>query len=98
MAINESIKSAEFSNLLAELNIDLSQARVECAALAEENAALKRRIRELEGTQGEQCPKCRRYTWVLEKSEPDRIFGAVGGSRRTYKCSACGFSESGLTK
>ena len=37
--VGDRIKDAEFSALLAELNIDLSQARVENAALVEENAA-----------------------------------------------------------
>jgi hypothetical protein len=92
-AISDNIRNAEFSNLLAELNIDLSRARVECAALAEENANLKRRIRELEAVEGERCPKCRQYGWRLEDSKPDPPFAGLGVVRRTYRCSLCGFSD-----
>ena len=96
--ISGKIKDAEFSNLLAELNINLSDARVENAALFEENATLKRRIRELEGLDGEKCPSCRKMGWRLVDSQPDRTFGELGGIRRTYKCSECGLSESKLVR
>jgi predicted RNA-binding Zn-ribbon protein involved in translation (DUF1610 family) len=96
--ISDNIKDAEFSNLLAQLSIDLSEARVQCAALTEENAALKRRIREFEAVGGERCPKCRQAGWRLEDSKPDAIFGDMGVARRTYRCSDCGFSESKLVK
>jgi hypothetical protein len=62
----------------------------------EENAELKGRIRELESSEGDPCPKCRKRGWQLESSAPDRTFGGVGGIRRVYKCSLCGFSEQKL--
>ena len=71
---------------------------VENAALAEENTTLKQRIRELEGLDGEKCPKCRRMGWRIVDSKPDPTFGDLGGTRRTYKCSECGLSESKLVQ
>lgn len=55
---------------------------------------LEARVKELESADGEPCPRCRKRTWVVEKSEPDRTFGRLGGVRRTYKCTECGLSES----
>lgn len=91
--VGDRIKDAEFSALLADLNINLSDARVENAALAEENAALKRRIRELEGLDGEKCPSCRKMGWRIVESKPDPTFGHMGVTLRIYKCSECEYSE-----
>ena len=55
---------------------------------------LEARIKELEGADGEPCPRCRKKSWIVEKSEPDPRFGRLGGVRRTYKCTECGLSES----
>jgi len=69
--------------------------------LQEENIELRNRIleleaklRELECFNGEPCPRCRKPTWIVEKSEPDPMFGDVGGVRRTYTCTNCGLTES----
>ena len=55
---------------------------------------LEARVKELESGAGEPCPRCRKKTWIVEKSEPDPTFGRLGGIRRTYKCTECGLSES----
>ena len=55
---------------------------------------LEARVKELESADGEPCPRCRKKSWVVEKSEPDPTFGRLGGVRRTYKCTECGLSES----
>jgi hypothetical protein len=60
--------------------------------LVDENATLTAKLRD-EG-QADPCPKCRKRGWHLEKSSPDTLFGQLGGIRRLYKCSECGFSES----
>ena len=62
----------------------------------EENAELKAKVRELESAEADPCPKCRKRGWQIESSEPDCMFGELGGIRRLYKCSFCGFSESKL--
>jgi hypothetical protein len=62
----------------------------------EENAELKAKVRELESAEADPCPKCRKRGWQIESSEPDGMFGELGGIRRLYKCSFCGFSESKL--
>ena len=55
---------------------------------------LEARVKELESAEGEPCPRCRKKSWVVETSAPDRRFGALGGVRRTYKCAECGLTES----
>jgi uncharacterized protein with PIN domain len=71
--------------------------------LQEENISLKNqilelqeKIRQLEAFEGEPCPKCRKPAWILESSEPDKTFGELGGIRRVYRCTECGFTESKL--
>lgn len=95
-AVNENIKNAEFSNLIADLNLEFADLKLKLAGVVEENVKLKTRIRELENSEGDPCPKCRKRTWELESSRPDPQFGDLGGIRRTYKCSDCGFTEQKL--
>lgn len=71
--------------------------------LKEENMRLRGRVseleaevRELQGADGEICPRCRKKSWVLESSVPDPTFGKLGDVRRTYKCRECGFTEAKL--
>jgi len=61
-------------------------------------ASVSKRIRELEGLDGEKCPKCRKMGWRIVDSRPDPTFGDLGGTRRTYKCSECEFSESKIVQ
>jgi hypothetical protein len=94
--ISDKIKDAELRNLVGDLSLELAEIKIQLANVAEENSQLKARIRSLESMEGEKCPKCRRPGLQLESSTPDAIFGDVGGMRRLYKCSLCGFSESKL--
>ena len=94
--IGENIRDAEFRNVLADLNLELAEAKMKMASLISENAELQNKIRELENIEGDPCPKCRQRTWHVEKSEPDKILGVAGGIRRTSKCDSCGLSESEL--
>ncbi len=64
--------------------------------LRERVTQLEARIGELEHADGEPCPKCRKRTWVVESSEPDPMFGRLGGVRRKYQCTDCGFVETKL--
>lgn len=94
--ISANIRDAEFKNLLADLNLQLADAKMQMADLMEQNRLLVQRVRELEQAECESCPKCRKRTWELQGSRPDPMFGQLGGMRRTYKCSSCGFSEETL--
>ena len=96
--ISENIRDAEFKNLLADLSLELAETKMKMASLITENADLQNKIKELENVEGDPCPKCRRRTWQIEKSEPDEVYEIVGGIRRTYLCSACGFTEQKLIK
>ena len=71
---------------LQEENIDLKNEVIE----------LKEQVRKLESFEGEPCPKCRRPSWIVESSKPDKQFSRLGGIRREYRCTECGFSESQL--
>lgn len=71
--------------------------------LQDENINLKSRVlelqeevRKLESFEGEPCPKCRKHAWLVESSKPDPQFGELGGIRREYRCTECGFAESRL--
>lgn len=69
--------------------------------LPEEVDSLKRRITELEeklSGGGDACPSCKQRTYKLTHSEPDKTFGDLGVSKRTYLCSNCGFTESKLSE
>lgn len=94
--ISENIRDAEFKNLLADLSLELAEAKLKMASLIGENADLQDRIRVLESVEGDPCPKCRKRGWHIEKSAPDENFGELGGIRRTYQCSLCGFTEEQL--
>ena len=91
--VSENIKDAEFKNLLADLSLELAEAKMRMANLLEENANLHSKIRELESAGGEPCPECHKRTWELEGSRKDGDFGDMGVFWREYKCSDCGYSE-----
>ena len=91
--VSDKVKDADFKNLLADLNLELAGIKMQLAEVMEENIRQKAKISDLESTEGEKCPKCRKRGWQLESSNPDPVFGEVGGIHRTYKCTLCGFSE-----
>ena len=79
----------------------IMELRPAALAIQEENIQLRNRVleldarvRELESADGDPCPRCRKKTWIVEKSEPDPTFGRLGSVRRTYKCTECGLTES----
>jgi uncharacterized protein with PIN domain len=81
----------------------IMELREAALALQEENINLKNQVLELQGKvrkleafEGEPCPKCRKPAWIVESSKPDRTFGDLGGIRRVYRCTECGFTESQL--
>ena len=39
------------------------------------------------------CPSCGKYGFMLESSKSSGPFGRLGVNSRTYRCTACGFSE-----
>ena len=94
--ISENIKGAEFKNLLADLSLELADVKLKLADVLEENARLRCEVSALRNVDGEPCPKCRKRGWQLESSKPDPIFGKLGGLRRLYKWSLCGFNEERL--
>ncbi len=67
--------------------------------LPERVDALERRVGELEaqvsGGVQDVCPKCKKRTFAVTRSEPDPTFGELGATSRTYECTdpACGHSE-----
>jgi rubrerythrin len=94
--VNEKTKNVEFASLIADLNYEFAELKLKFAGVMEENLKLKERIRVLESVEGDPCPRCRKRTYQLESSKPDSLFGDLGGTRRTYKCVECGFTEQNL--
>lgn len=94
--ISDNIQEAEFKNLLADLSLELADVKLKLAEVLDENAELKNRLRALDDAEGDQCPKCRKRGWRLDSSKPDPVFGDLGGMRKLFKCSVCGFSEEKL--
>lgn len=96
--ISGNIRDAEFKNLLADLSLELAEVKLKMAGLINENLELQNKVKELESIEGDPCPRCRKRGWQIESSEPDAVYGLIGGIRRTYRCSFCGFSEEELIK
>jgi hypothetical protein len=90
--ISDKIKNAELRNLIGDLSLKLADLKMELSEVTNENTELKKKIRSLESTEFDPCPKCRARAWQLQGSVPHPDFGTAV-SVRTYKCSACGFSE-----
>lgn len=86
----------ELKNLLADLHLELTDARLELVTLLEEHTALQKQVRELDGVKGDICPRCRKRGWTLQSSRPDPVYGELGGMRRAYRCSLCDFNEERL--
>lgn len=95
---SENIRNAEFKSLLADLSLELAEVKMKMAGLMNENLELQNKIKELENVEGNPCPRCHKRGWQIESSERDEVYGIIGGIRRTYKCSFCGFSEEELIK
>lgn len=86
--INDKVKDAESKSLIADLSIELAEIKMQLADVMNENTRLRGEL------QGEPCPKClQRGGWHVERSRPDRDFGEMGVTIRTYQCSKCGYSE-----
>lgn len=96
--ISKNIEDAEFKNVLADLSLELADAKLKIAEVITENAELKERIHSLTSANGEKCPKCNNRTFEIVSTRPHPIFGEVGAKERNYKCSGCGFAESKLIK
>jgi hypothetical protein len=67
--------------------------------LQAENSRLREQNKKLEAqvassALADPCPRCRKRAYELLDSKADPVFGDLGASRRTYKCSSCAFSES----
>ncbi|MEC6814004.1 hypothetical protein [Photobacterium toruni] len=92
--ISKNIEGTEFKNLLADLSLELADAKLKIADLTSENADLRSKISELTSATGESCPKCNKRIYELISSVPDETFGDLGAVKRVYKCSGCQFSES----
>lgn len=90
------IKDPETRRMVSDLTLEVSTLKVDLGRYLEENEILRRRLRELENTEADPCPACRKRGWKLKQSIADPTFGELGASRRTYLCTFCGFTESKL--
>lgn len=87
----QKLKNIELQEKIMELREEVINLKEENIQLRAENSELKSQIDEY--SNGESCPRCRKRSWVFIDSKPHPTFGDLGCLERTYKCSACGFSE-----
>ena len=86
--ISKNIENAEFKNLLADLSLELADAKLKMADL------MKEKLNALTSATGELCPKCNNRTFEIISTKKHPTFGDLGAQEREYKCSGCGFAES----
>jgi hypothetical protein len=97
-----SLKPDEFAGRIAEIYDYISDskeallsAQESISQLRGENERLEKKLAET--ADAEPCPSCHRKGWHVESSEPDPVFGDLGGARRVYRCRFCQFTESKIT-
>lgn len=86
----------EAQEKVMELRLSAMEMQEENIRLRSHVLELEEQIRELKSEDGEKCPNCGKRTWRIESSKPHPLFGEVGKKERVYKCTECGFSETGL--
>lgn len=91
--ISKNIEDAEFKNLLADLSLELADAKLKISDLINENIVLKEKVAVITSATGEMCPACNNRTFKLISTQPHPTFGDLGHQERTYECSTCGFKE-----
>jgi hypothetical protein len=91
--IGESLDHLELRDVITDLRSQLAGVREEMLRLARENDSLKRDLAALSNADGDPCPRCRKRTYHIERSEAHPVFGELGTLLRTYLCDACQFSE-----
>jgi hypothetical protein len=89
----QNVRDKEIKRLLADLSLELAEAKIRISDLKEENSHLKKRIKALDSIKGAPCPRCNQKGLKIVSSSPDMIFGVLGDVRRTHQCSLCGFTE-----
>lgn len=92
--ISKNIEDAEFKNLLADISLELADAKLKIADLINKNIGLREKLNSLTSAAGERCPKCSNRSFEIISTKPHPIFGEMGAKEREYKCSVCGFAES----
>ena len=91
--VNAKLKHAEIQGLIGDLTLAMADVKAGIDELLAENDALKQELASIKNADGDPCPKCRKRTYIVEKSTPDQLFAQIGGVMRTYLCSECGFTE-----
>lgn len=91
--IGDTLKHAELKGVIGDLKLQLADVKIGMADLLEENDSLKRQLASVQNADGNPCPKCGNRTYRVQSSKEDDDFGVVGGIRRIYLCSECGFTE-----
>ena len=92
--ISKNIESAEFKNILADLQSAMADLKIEIASLKEENMHLLEENKELKANRkkAKECPKCGKPAFMLIKTER-HPWGKAGILNRIYECSECDHLE-----
>jgi hypothetical protein len=96
--ISKNIEDAEFKNLLADLSLELADAKFKISDLISENVGLREQIFKMSSAKGKPCPKCNNRSYELISTKPHSTFGNLGAKEHEYKCSSCDFTESEIVK
>lgn len=91
--ISDSLKHTELREVIVDLKSQLVNLKEGMLDLTEENNNLKRELAALANAEGDPCPRCKKRTYRLEKSEEHPLFGEIGSLLRTFACDSCQFSE-----
>jgi len=73
--VGSTIEAQEKIMQLRQSALDLQEENIE---LRNKITDLEAKLREAESADGDLCPRCRKRTYYVESSEPDRIFGDLG--------------------
>ncbi len=87
------LKHSEFMSLIADLTLELANLKIGMAAMLEENDELKRKLRAIDNSDFDPCPRCKQPTFRLEESKPDPTFGEIGGRVHSFRCSNCDYTD-----
>lgn len=89
-------KDATLKENISKLYDNVLDLKAAVLRVEQENNELMARIRDAENPALDPCPKCKRPGWQIKESHRDAMFGEVGGIRRVYECTLCGFTEEEL--
>lgn len=95
--VTDKVKDAEVKLLIADLSIELAEARQQQAEVMEELTTTLTELNRLKDGALPPCPSCGKPAWAVASSAPTTgPFRSLGALDRQYKCRVCDFQETHL--